>query len=238
MKKLYLTLIFILALAFALAICASADYGVYDDIGILSPSEEGQINEALRDASEYTGISFYAGTVNNADHGYSFLSKHNLDDSNTIILLIDIYNGNYSYVTHTFGSAQNEFSIDEENEILDSFDVYSNIKSGKLAEGICSFAEQAKEACAPAWGTLIGVSVVAVLVASGIFLLIVIPKYKKKQRGASYPFDRFTAIEVTDCSDVFVTKTVTRYRYRSSSSSGSSRSGGSRSGGSRSSSRR
>ncbi len=61
-------------------------------------------------------------------------------------------------------------------------------------------------------------SVASIAVAVIIFLLCVIPKYKKKQRGKSYPLKEFTDLKLTGQYDIFITKTVTRRRYRNSSS--------------------
>lgn len=237
MKKLYLTLILIFVLALALALSLSADSGVYDELDALSDYEEQEVESALKRAARDTGFSFYVGIVSNANNYSSFVSRYSLDDNNTVILLVDWYYGEYSYVMHTFGKAQSRFSVSEENAVLDSPEVYNAIKSGRLKDGLCSFASQARDACMPSWGTLIIVSAIVLLVTGGIFVAVVVSKYRKRKRGSSYPFDKFTTVDMTDCSDIFVTKTITRYRYRSSSSSsgGSSGGGGGRA---RSSSRR
>ena len=61
--------------------------------------------------------------------------------------------------------------------------------------------------------------IVAFIVAGGIFALVVICNYRRKKRGTSYPFKEFTDLELTSQYDLFITKTVTRVRVRSSSSS-------------------
>ena len=66
---------------------------------------------------------------------------------------------------------------------------------------------------------LIAFAVVSLIVALIIFFVSVIPRYRKKKRGSSYPLKEFTDLELTAQYDMFITKTVTRRRYRSSSSS-------------------
>ncbi len=239
MKRLLLTLILIFVLALAFALCVNASYGVYDEIDALSYDERVQVENALLSASDKTGFSFYVGIIEgNAEYYSSFKSKYSLYDSNMVLLLIDNYYSysSYSYVLHLFGDAVDEITTAEENKILDSNSVYNEIKYGNLANGICSFAEQTAKACGKSWGPIIAVSVASFLGGSGLFLLIVIPRYRKKKRGTSYPFNQFVKVDMTDSSDIFVTKTITRRRYRSSSSSSSSGGGGG--GSSRSSSRR
>ncbi len=239
MKKLYLTIILIFVFSLCLTICISASsYGVYDELDALSDSEEIEVENALKKASEKTGFAFYVGIIpTNAEYYSSFKSRYSLYESDMVLLLIDDYYGTYGYVMHLFGNAVDEITVSEENKILDSSSVYDSIKYGNMASGICSFANQASRACGIEWGPVIAITVISFLVAGGIFLAIVIPRYKRKQRGTAYPFDQFTKVELTSTSDTFMTKTITRRRYRSSSSSSSgSRSGGG--GGSRSSSRR
>ena len=244
MKRLILTLILICSFALAFAICAGASsYGVYDEIGALSYSEEAEIEEALQSASNKTGLSFYVGLVaENSLFSSSFQKRHYLYDTNMVLLLVDdvdLYTAGYCYTLHLFGEATERISENEEDSILDNLKVKELKKEdgSGLVSGICQFAKLAAKKAGGTginWEATILCTVVSVLGGSGLFLLIVISRYRKKKRGTSYPFDQFTKLELTDQSDSFVTKTVTRYRYRSSSSSGS-RSGGSRS---RSSSRR
>lgn len=239
MKKLYLILILIFVISFCLAVCASASYGVFDELNALSSYEESQVEDALREASEKTGFAFYVGIIpTNAEYYSSFKSRYSLYESDMVLLLIDDYYGDYGYVMHLFGEPTNKISLAEENRILDSDSVYNEIKYGDMADGICSFANQATRACGTKWTPIIVLTVISLLGGSGLFLAIVIPRYKRKQRGTAYPFDQFTKLELTDSSDVFLTKTVTRRRYRSSSSSSGSSGSRSSGGGSRSSSRR
>ena len=245
MKRLILTLILICAFSLALAICANASYGIFDEIGVLSNSEEVEIEEALHKASNKTGLSFYVGLIEENSLFYSsFVSRNYLDTHNTVLLLIDDldrYTDGFCYTLHLFGDAVDRISVGEENRILDSLRVkkLKEEDGSGLVSGICAFAKltarKAGNSAGITSGTVILCIVISVLGASGIFLLIVIKRYKKKKRGTSYPFDQFTKLELTDSSDVFLTKTVTRRRYRSSSSSSGSSGSRSSGGGSRSS---
>ena len=245
MKKLILTLILVCALCLALAICSFAiSYGVVDELDALSMSEEAEIENALSDASQKTGLSFYVGIISgNAEYYSSFKSKYYIYDTNLVLLLIDVYNSEYSYVMHLFGNATSEITASEENKLLDSKDVKQLKKSdgSGLKAGICAFATRATKLATNSnmnWGAFALVVCASVLGGGGIFLLIVIKRYKRKKRGTSYPFDQFVTVDMTDASDAFVTKTITRRRYRSSSSSSSGGRSGGGGGGSRSSSRR
>ena len=50
----------------------------------------------------------------------------------------------------------------------------------------------------------------------GIFVVAVIASYKTQLRGAIYPVDKFTTLDLTMHSDVYSHSHTTRYRYRSS----------------------
>ena len=117
MKRLILTLILICAFSLALAICANASYGVFDEIGVLSYSEEMEIEEALHKASNKTGLSFYVGLIEENSLFYSsFVSRNYLDTSNTVLLLIDDldrYTDGFCYTLHLFGDAVDRISVGE-----------------------------------------------------------------------------------------------------------------------------
>ena len=49
-----------------------------------------------------------------------------------------------------------------------------------------------------------------------IFVVTVILLYKKKLRGAIYPLDKFTTLDLTDQSDIYTHSHTTRYKYKSS----------------------
>lgn len=249
MKRILITIIMSLALILMLTLMVSAtDFGIFDYEGTLSESEYNSVANALYDASNYTGSSFYVGIGYSTGSINSFVSSNGLTDSDMVVLLIENEGGTYYYQMHIRGNAKDNISRSEENNILDSSSVYTNIKSGNLADGIVSFASLAKSAHGTTKNSGDGVNrfgeflpfiifgIVAFIVAGGIFAIVVVSKYKKKQRGTPYPFKEFTDLELTNQYDLFITKTVTCVRVRSSSSSSGSRSGGG--GGFRSSGRR
>ncbi|MBO5356219.1 MAG: TPM domain-containing protein [Clostridia bacterium] len=238
MRKLFIVFIltFIFALAFAISVGASS-YGVYDKIDALSTQEEAKIESALKDASEKTGISFYVGIGYYTDRINQFVSENMLYDSNMVVLLIENEYGTYYYQMHTRGTAIDEITINEENKLLDSSEVYDNIKSGNLADGVSNFAKKASYAYnTKNYTPFIIFCVIVTLAGSAIFVIVIVVRYKTKIRGSTYPLDKFTTLELTGQSDSFVTKNVIRVRVRSSSSKGGRSGGGG--GGFRSSGRR
>lgn len=249
MKRILITIIMslLLCIMLALTICATGS-GVFDNEGALSNDELASVSSALSEASSYTGSAFYVGIGYSTESIYSFVSSNDLDEKDMVVLLIENEGGTYYYQLHVRGTAEDRISYNEENEILDSSSVYTSIKSGNLAEGIISFASLAKKAHGTTKNSDAGVSrfgefipfiifgVVAFIVAGGIFAIVIVSKYKKKQRGTPYPFKEFTNLELTGQYDMFITATVTRIRVQSSSSGGSRSGGGG--GGFRSSGRR
>ena len=65
-------------------------------------------------------------------------------------------------------------------------------------------------------GTLILVGVIAFIVTILIFVIAVVASYKKKLRGAIYPLDKFTTLDLTSHSDTYSHSHTTRYKYKSS----------------------
>ena len=51
---------------------------------------------------------------------------------------------------------------------------------------------------------------------AGIFVVAVIISYKTKLRGAIYPLEKFTKLDLTSHSDVYSHSHTTKYRYKSS----------------------
>ena len=229
MKKLFFIFILSIIFIFCLAISAFASsYGLYDKLDALSTQDEEKIENALREASEKTNISFYVGVGYYTDRISQFVSENMLYDNNMVVLLIEKDFGEYYYQMHTKGTAIDKITINEENKLLDSSEVFDNIKSGNLVDGICSFAKKSAHAYNTRnYTPFIVFSLIVAFGGVGIFLIIIVVRYKTKIRGSTYPLDKFTTLELTGQSDNFVTKNLVRIRIRTSSSSG----GGSRSGG-------
>lgn len=66
-------------------------------------------------------------------------------------------------------------------------------------------------------GTVILIAVITALIIGGIFVGVVFLKYKMKLQPTNYPLDKFTHLDITDSSDVFVTSRTTRVRIKSNS---------------------
>ena len=238
MKKLIFILILTLTLLFMLALSLSAkSYLVDDRYDYLSSAEEIAVENALEAAYTTYGAKIYVGIGYDTlyDNYSSFLYNNDIYESDIIILLIELDGGVYYYKMHLVGDPTNKITLSEENSVLDNSSVYDNIKSGNLKEGISSFASLIGKAYATVDYTPVFVGgCIALVLGAVIFIIVVITKYKKKQRGDTYPFDEFTTFELTHHSDVLMNKTLTRVRINRSRGGG----GGGGGGGSRSSSRR
>lgn len=88
------------------------------------------------------------------------------------------------------------------------------------------------------WGTaaLVGVCIGAVL--GGVAILIVVQRYRRKNRSSSYPLSQFANLRLTIERDVFLYHTVVKTPISTGSSSGGRIGGGGHGGGGRSSGRR
>ena len=60
------------------------------------------------------------------------------------------------------------------------------------------------------------IMVIAPIASIIIFVVTVIIIYKRKLRGAIYPLDKFTTLELTHQSDIYTHSHTTRYKYKSS----------------------
>lgn len=58
--------------------------------------------------------------------------------------------------------------------------------------------------------------IVVVALGVSIFVVAVIASYKTKLRGAIYPLEKFTKLDLTSHSDVYSHSHTTKYRYKSS----------------------
>lgn len=251
-KKTVLSFIF-LYLAFLLAVMpisasASAENLVYarvlDRDGNLTASEEMRIYDAIADAEAATGVIFLVA-VYDIDYGIpsgesaisSFGFSHLNDD--VVLLIIECDDFENYYEMFTYGDAYHLISNRAADRILDSSDVYDNIKGGNLTDGIVSFVNStAMEIEREVSGEIYFdpdqiLIMVGISLAAGIIAVVaVIIVYKTKLKSPIYPLSQFTDLNLTEKYDRFLGKTVTKTKISSSSGSSSGRSGGS-SGGSR-----
>lgn len=236
MKKLVLILIMSLAFAYLFAVGASA-YGstvITDEGNFLTEEEKMEITLALMEAERSTGMSVRAYTYYGSyyydyvDYMYDHSTKQDLV---LLVIQYDEWDDEYYYYIDTNGAPHSLITDDEIDRILDNPNVYDNIKSGDLAQGILAFAPLAATAInshlRPNIGRVITVSVIIAVCISFIVCLCIFISYRKKQHSPSYPLERYARLDLRVSRDTFLTKTVSRVRINTSSSSG----GGSRSGG-------
>ena len=239
-KLLVLCLSLLLALALFLPVCA-AKSTVYDRAGLLDEPEKVILTNTL--AKTPAGYAFFVVTATQQMTSDEVIALCEIDrDTDAVVLVIDSTGGGiYYYEMFTYNRANDLFSDSDVDAILDDADVYNNIKTGQLVEGICRFltlsaehleAEEARIAArrarAPLYALFIGLGVG--VVAGGVTALCVFLFYRRKLHGESYPLDRYASLTLTERQDRFVGSFVTRTRVQSSSSGGGSGgvSGGSR----------
>ena len=208
---------------------------VLDSADSLSSQSEMRILEALQNAEIETDIIFIV-IVHNTSGGIRYVegkaSDLGFDINREDIVLLEIRDGSTNYYdVYTWGIAYTVITDDAINEILDAPEVYNNIKGGNLEEGIISFTNLTVKAINSYRRNLTLILIGISLAAGGVAVISVIVIYKRKLKSPVYPLSQYTDLELTESSDVFLNKTVTRTKVSSSSGGGSS--GGRSSGGHR-----
>lgn len=214
---------------------------VIDRDSNLSKSEEKRIYNAAIEAESSTDVIFLVA-IYDSDFGIpsgssvvaSFGYSASRDD--VVLLIIERDGGSYYYEMFTYNYAHTSISNSAVDRILDSGDVYNNIKSGELADGAVAFINRTASELEKGYSgdsglDLEGIAVrIVISLAAGIAsVVVVIVIYKTKLKSPVYPLSDFTELKLTESRDHFVGKTVSRVKIESSS--GSSSGGGS--GGSR-----
>jgi uncharacterized membrane protein YgcG len=219
---------------------------VVDRAQLLNSTERQQLEQGISGAED--SVSYYLLTfvaMATAPDDTTVVRACGIGaDEDAVVLVIRKVGSAYYYDMYTFNRADEIFSRSDVNRVLDSPEVYGNIKEGRPGAGAHAFfgecaqvvrdyeqAQANKQRLRPLiaslWGLGIGV------VAGGIAVLCVFLYYRKKQHGEAYPLHRYTKMNLTVCNDVFVGTSVTRVRVQSSSSGGRSGGGGGFSGGHR-----
>ena len=203
----------------------------------LTSSDEMRIYDAVTDAEEATGVIFLIA-VYDAGKGIpsgesaisSFGFSYTTDD--VVLLIIECDDFENYYEMFTYGEAYDLISDRAVDRILDSSEVYDNIKDGNLADGAVAFVKNTeKEIIRELSGEIYFAPediwlIVGISLAAGIIsVVIVIIIYKTKLKSPIYPLSQFADLELTESGDFFLGQTVTRTKI-SSSSSGSGGSGG------------
>ena len=241
LKKTAALLLAVLCLSVCFALSAAAETGrVYDPEGMLNPTEQVVLATRLDELSAESGVELYLATYQADDryddfYGDDYCTRvQNLKGTNAVLLVVtyEERNDTYYYNMYTYGEANYAISQKEVEYILDTYDVYYNLKGGYVYEGADAFFALSAKAFtgrvgAP-WIIVIGVSaVISLIIAVGVRAGIV-ASYKKKKASVDYPLDRYATLELTHEADHFVREYTTRtYSPRSnSSSSGGGRHGG------------
>ena len=214
---------------------------VYDPFDMLTAAETEGLTKQLSDLSARHGVELYLATYiayNRFDdfYGDDYCDQvKNLRGSDAVLLVVtyEMFNGSYYYNMYTYGEANYAINQKEVNYILDSREVYNNIKSGYVAEGAEAFFDWSAQAFVGrvglSWGVIIVVSALIAMVIALIVCGGVVAAYKHKNPSVDYPLDRYAKLEPTRESDGFVREYVTRtYSPRSGSGGGG---GGGRHGG-------
>lgn len=250
MKKIIFAILTITLLLSIFVLPASADEGgeIYSSTLIdrddnLMAAEEQRIREKLNWAEAETGITFIIALYNIPEGiptGESVIADLGMDTNSDdiVLLIIEVgnkgpgtgfmqgYSSNY-YEMFTWGVANTVITDDSVDAILDHSDVYDNIKGARFFDGAVAFIEQSVRRIKSFRRGVIFVIVLAILASAGAAVGAVIFTYKKKLKSPIYPLSNYADLKLTENTDVFLGKTVTRTRISSSSSSGSGgRSGG------------
>ena len=213
---------------------------VYDPFDMLSAAQVEALTDQLNELSAEYGVELYfAGYVayNRFDdfYGDDYCARvKDLRGEDAVLLVVtyEMFNGNYYYNMYTYGEANYAINQKEVNYILDDYDVYDNLKGGRVHDGCEAFFTLSAQAytgrVGMAWGVII---FLAAAISIGIAFAVrgaVVAAYRKKKATVDYPLDRYARLELTHESDSFVREYTTRsYSPRSSSGGG----GGSRHGG-------
>ena len=240
-KKAAALLLAVLCLSVCFALTASAEtVRVYDPAHLLSDAEECQLAALLDELSAEAGVELYLATYRSKGsyddfYGDDYCTRVQNIRGTDAVLLVVTYEypiDTYFYNMYTYGDANYDINQKEVNYILDTYDVYDNLKGGHVYEGAAAFFEMSAKAFtgrvgAP-WAVVIVISAVIALIIALAVRAGIVASYKKKKASVDYPLDRFAKLDLTHESDRFVREYTTRtYSPRSSSSSG----GGGRHGG-------
>lgn len=213
---------------------------VYDPSGMLTEAEASALTARMEELSVEHGVELYLATYvarNRYDdfYGDDYCTRvQNIKGTDAVLLVVtyEEFNRTYYYNMYTYGDANYDISQKEVDYILDSRNVYNNLKSGYIYEGAEAFFVGSAQAyvgrVGVSWGIIIAVSaILAILIAAGVRAGVV-ASYKKKRATVDYPLETYAKLELTREKDAFVREYTTRTYVPRSSGGGS---GGGRHGG-------
>ena len=228
-----------LAVCLTLPLSAAESERIYDPSDMLNATEAAELTALLNRLSTEHGVEMYLATYlakGPYDDFYGDDYCHrvkDIEDTDAVLLVVtyERLNDTYYYDMYTYGEANRAINQKEVNYILDDYDVYDNLKGGRVYDGCEAFFTLSAEAftgrVGMAWSVIIFLSAA---ISVGIAFAVrgaVIAVYRKKKASVDYPLDRYARLELTHESDAFVREYTTRtYSPRSSGSGGGSRHGG------------
>lgn len=203
MRKILIAILFVISLSIAFSVAISAQgYGVFDGLGIISSSEQAKINDTFKEAYEETGIGFYMCVYSNP---VNTVEK-------AIVMDIDVYYGRYGVSVYSMGNVSHKIDTEKLQHSV-SYDVacqrFSDSAKSLTSTAVASYNYRNIK------GFLL-VLLIPTILTIVIFVIVVIVSYKKKLRGAIYPLNKFTTLDLTDHSDIYTHSHTTRYKYRDS----------------------
>ena len=214
---------------------ASAAYKserIYDFKDLLSNEEE--LDAVLVDFEQKTGLKIRVITTYDEYFSIGNIGLNSSDDAVVLEIIKD--GGIYYYEFYTYGEASVRILDSEVDRILDSADVYDNLKSGNFNKGIKAFLDLTQRAYIgnlqePIWKTVV-ISFIIAFIIGGIVVACVVVKYKRKLKAPSYPLDKYAKLSLDPFArrDEFMGSRIIKTRVNTSSG-GSGGSGGRRVGG-------
>jgi len=238
LRKRFFTVIAVLALMItAFTVTAFAKDGkeasIYrDDASLIT--NDAAVLDAIAEFERNTGKTIHIVTT---EEYYATPFSLGISTAGDVIILI-IEKGDYEnyYELFIYGEPDSRISTDESDRILDDPEVYDNIKFGDVDTGVLRFISLTETAYL---GVLqesllrtVVISLILAVIIAAIPTIIIIVKYKRKLKSASYPLERYASLSLNDgeCSDFFIGSFITKTRINTSSGSRSG-GGGGRSGG-------
>ena len=242
LKKSAILLPMLLCLVMILTLSAAAESGrVYDPEGMLTDDEASALEARLDELSAEAGVELYMATYRSKGayddfYGDDYCTRVQNIKGTDAVLLVVTYEypiDTYFYNMYTYGEANYAVNQKEVDYILDTSDVYDNLKGGEIYEGAEVFFAMSAQAFAGRVGApmalVITISAVIALVIALAVCGAVVAAYKRKKATVDYPLDRYAKLELTHAEDAYVTEHTTRTYSPRSSGGGSS--GGGRHGG-------
>ena len=239
MKKSLFILCLLLLIAVLPFTAAATSSRVDDKAGLLTSSEESRIEALLDQISEQYNVDIVIATVDYIS-GFSIDTyTENYYDSNNIgvgsrrsgaLLLVSMDEREYRILTDGMaGDAMDGRAIDRIGD-----KITDDLSSGNYEEAFRIFARQCEYYLSgyetgfpfPVWDNLkICVIVGAVIAVIAVIVMCLQLKSVRKQLGAG-AYTRPGSMQVTQCSDIFLYRNVTRVRIQTNSSGGRSGGGG------------